>query len=507
VGKIRVPVDQSRVISVGQTVGQVSVGSAEIADILVIDADQLYVVGKSIGTTNVVLWGEDKKIFKGIEVEVTQDLDALKQILYEMMPNERVSVKAVKGNIVLGGQVGTPAAVQAAVDLAEGFLTKASSSAPAAPGAGPMPGQGGSGGSTKAKVINMLQVGGAQQVMLKVQVAEISRSFTKKLNINFTAFGPTGGWRIGAINGGAEFPDALIDVPRFDPNTGEFEDFVTRRVPLFGGETQGPYITDFNANNATIEDKGLYLSYLGSDFLFRMVLEAAKNKGLAKILAEPTLTVVSGQEADFLSGGEFPIPVSRGSDQGISVDYKDFGIGLKFLPVVLSSGQISLKVNVSVSELTSANATVVGVPTTTSAFFIPALRKRSAVSTVELGNGQTIGIAGLINESLREQVNRFPGLADLPIIGPLFRSQDFEKGQTELVIFVTPYFARGTQRENLTMPTDAFVEPNDVEFYLFGRTIGDPALQKRLRGGFFGGSGSQGASAAGGTEGPFGHGL
>jgi pilus assembly protein CpaC len=517
VGKIRVPVDKSRVLRLGQPVTRVSVGNPNIADILVLEARQLYVLGKSLGATNVVIWGEGDKVLRAIDIEVTHDLEALKAALHQLMPNERISVRSVQGNIALSGQVARAASVQAAVDIAEGFLPRAAQSAPGGGaqmqlggGAGGMPVSlpgGGAPQGPEGKVINLLQVGGSQQVMLKVQVAEISRSFTKKLDINFTAFGPSGGWRIGAVNGGASTPDALLDVPRTVDAFGNPTDFVQRRVPLFdGGGALGPYIQEFAPDAFNIEDKGLYLSYLGGDFLFRMALEAAKNKGLAKVLAEPTLTVLSGQEATFLSGGEFPVPVSKGVNEGISVEYKEFGIGLKFVPVVLGSGQISLKVNVSVSDLSNANAAVVNVPTTSSSFFIPALTKRSAVSTVELGNGQTMGIAGLINESLREQVNRFPGLADVPVLGMLFRSQEFEKGQTELVIFVTPYFAKGTERQNLTMPTDAFVEPSDAEFYLMGRTIGDPALQRRLREGFFGG-GNRGGSSSGGTEGLFGHDL
>ena len=273
-GKIRIPINKSRVLHIGQSVTQVSVGNPEIADILVLESQQLYVLGKSLGTTNVVIWGRDQRVIKVLDIEVTHDLESLKRTLHDLMPREHVSVRSVQGNIVLSGEVASPSSLQAAVDVAGGFLPQSITSAGAAP---------------KGKVINMLQLGGAQQVMLKVQVAEISRSFTRKLDIKFTSFGPGGGWRFGAVNGGARFPNALIDVPRFDPSTGEFQDFVTRRAPLFGGETQGPFINNFDPDTLSIDDKGLYLSYLSSNFLFRMVLEVAKNKGLAKILAEPTL--------------------------------------------------------------------------------------------------------------------------------------------------------------------------------------------------------------------------
>jgi pilus assembly protein CpaC len=227
-----------------------------------------------------------------------------------------------------------------------------------------------------------------------------------------------------------------------------------------------------------------------------VMVDAAKDEGLAKVLAEPTLTTMTGHEASFLAGGEFPIPVAN--RDGVRVEFKDFGIALKFLPVVLDSGTISLTVNIAVSELTQQHAAIVSVDRTASSFVVPALSKRSASSTVELGSGQTMGIAGLINENLRETSNKFPGLGDLPVLGALFRSQEFEKGETELVIFVTPHFARPSSREHLRLPTDDFVEPSAIEFYLMGRLEGNPRRRPNP---------APEAPPQGGLEGRFGHAL
>ena len=185
-------------------------------------------------------------------------------------------------------------------------------------------------------------------------------------------------------------------------------------------------------------------------------------------LAGRTLAHLSGPEASWLSGGEFPVPVPN--EDGSTIDFKEFGIGLKFIPVVLDSKRINMKLNISVSELTSATSISFGTGSS-SGFFVPALTKRSASSTVELADGQTIGIAGLMNENMREVINKFPGLGDIPVLGNLFRSQEFEKGETELVILVTPQLATPVERGSIPLPTDNFVEPSDFEFYILGKTL------------------------------------
>ena len=309
-----------------------------------------------------------------------------------------------------------------------------------------------------------MQVGGAQQVLLEVKVAEIARTLVRRMDIDFNIFSAGSPWKFGAVNGGASFPDALIK----DPVLGEV------RVPqFFDRGAWGPAIPEIGYAPQSIQDVGFFLQYLSGDFLFEMVIDAAQNNGLAKVLAEPNLTTLSGQQAKFISGGEFPIPIPQ--DLGtITVEFKEYGVGLIFVPVVLDSGLISLKVNVTVSELQFDNSLQVGFVegTSSSRFFVPALTKRAANATVEVPSGQTIAIAGLINENLRESVDKFPGLGDLPVLGPLFRSQEFIKGQTELVIFVTPRLARSFDPQLAKLPTDDFVEPSATEFYLMGRLEG-----------------------------------
>jgi pilus assembly protein CpaC len=323
--------------------------------------------------------------------------------------------------------------------------------------------------------------------------------------MKFNAISPGSPWTIGGVNGGATFPEAILDgVPQLNPITGEFIEFKDGvAVPVFSSVPYGPTIQEFVPTPLSIADKGLFATFLNSDLLFNLVLDAAKEKGLAKVLAEPTLTTLTGQEASFLAGGEFPIPVIEGQNGSVSITYKEYGVGLKFLPTVLDSGMINLKLNITVSELSNANSVAVGSANVSSAIFVPGLTKRSANSTVVLGSGQTMGIAGLISESLRENVDKLPFLGEVPILGMLFSSQEYIKGQTELVIFVTPHFAQPIQRDQVKLPTDAFVEPSDLEFYLLGRIEGQPPEQEQ-------GQTEQAPTSdlgKGGLEGTFGHDL
>ena len=252
-------------------------------------------------------------------------------------------------------------------------------------------------------------------------------------------------------------------------------------------------VDEFAPNAMTIENQGFFGSFLSSSTLFNFALDAAKEKGLAKILAEPTLTTLAGQEAKFLSGGEFPIPVPRGDD-GITVVFKEFGVGLKFLPMVLGPQLINVRLNISVSELVNANTIGIRTDEVTSAFVIPSLSKRSANAVVELREGQTIAIAGLINENLREVVTKFPGLGELPVLGALFRSQEFVNNETELLIMVTPRIAKPVAPGDIRLPTDNFIEPTDADFYLMGRLEGRPKQ-----------GAVQPANTGGGMESNYGH--
>ena len=294
--------------------------------------------------------------------------------------------------------------------------------------------------------------------MLEVKVAEIARSELRSIEAKMAFISDSSSWTFGGVNAGATVPD-------------------------FGGGGIGP-----GGSNLGLGGTSLFASYLSDDFLFSMALNAAKEDGLAKILAEPTLTTLTGQEAEFLSGGEFPIPVPQGLNN-TTIQFKDFGVGLRFLPVVLGNDVINLKVNISVSELNQSNNLFLSDDRSQSTFIVPSLTKRSAMATYELKDGQTIAVAGLLNENLREVITKFPGLGDLPVLGALFRSQNFIKGETELMILITPRLAKPVDPSKITLPTDSFVEPSDADFYFLGR------MEKS----------DLSSSNAGGTDSEFGH--
>lgn len=422
VERLTVPLYKSKVVQLNGPVHKVSIGNEEIADILVMRSQQIYVLGKGIGTTNVLLWDKRNRLTASIDVEVTPDVNSLKAKLYEMAPSESIRVNSSQGSILLSGEVSNVGTMDMAVRLADSFLQKPSDE----------------GATQTGEVVNLLKIGGSQQVMLKVTVAEMSRDTMKRMGIKFNLLDTQdNAWTIAAGSTGGSVGEGLGDVG-------------------FTG-------------------KGLLARYVDSNLVFNIAFDAAKENGSARILAEPTLTTLTGQEAEFLSGGEFPIPVP--DEDGITIEFKEFGVGLRFLPVVLDSGTINLSLNVSVTDFADLNSITNTVGQDSNAFFVPALNKRSARATVELGDGQTIGIAGLINQNSSEFVNKFPGLGDVPVLGHLFRSSEFMKGETELVILVTPTLAQPFKNEGVRLPGDGFVEPTDAEFYLLGRTYGRKASQ------------------------------
>jgi pilus assembly protein CpaC len=456
-----VPLYKSTVVPLDRTAVRVSVGNPGVADILVIRNRELYVVGKALGSTNVVVWDDSGRVAENFDIEVTHDLSTLKAKLYELMPGEKITVQSAQEQLIISGQVSSAARAAAAAELARGFLPDCIVAQSDAPGAQRTAGRADQ-SCKKGGIVNMMQVGGSQQVMLKVTVAEMASSVVKRLesNLNLMRFGADGGrWSGGGVVGGGTFPNAEA--------VGNGALF-----PIFDGIAHpiGPPQQFFQPDMPTIDATGVFLSYLQGNTFVQAVLDISKRNGLAKILSEPTLTTMTGQEAQFISGGEFPMPVPQGGlTGGVTIEFKEFGVGLKFTPVVLDSGRINMALNVNVSEISSDNAVAINVGTTTSTFLIPALTKRNVISTIEVGDGQTIGIAGLINDNMREFVQKFPVLGDLPIVGALFRSQEYRSGQTELVIFVTPHLARSIQPEHYRLPTDTFVPPGDLEFYLLGK--------------------------------------
>jgi pilus assembly protein CpaC len=476
-----VPLFKSRVVTVDQPTGRVAVGNPDVADIVVIGPTQLYLLGKDIGTTNVLFWNRENRLIGSVNLEVVHDLDGLKTKLHQLLPDESILVHSAQRSIILSGRAANIVAANAATRIAESYLAQVQT----AKKAQSFEQESASKRDDKSvgQVINLIEIGGSQQVMLEVKVAEIARTELKRLNSRFNSIkkGPNGSF--GGVNGGATFPDVVFPAQQIpgtivvDPATGVITQLpgITipgGRAPILNGDAfWGPAIDEFAPRDMEILDQGLFGSFVNKNFLFNLALDAAKAKGLAKILAEPTLTTLTGQEAKLVSGGEFPIPVSDGLT-GVKVEYKEFGVILKFLPVVLSNGHINLKVNIAVSELDERNELSLRSQNVNSLVRLPFINKREASGTVELGDGQTMGLAGLLSDNLRELVTKFPGLGSVPILGALFRSQNFIKGQTELVVLVTPKLAKPIAPGSVTLPTDKFVEPSDADFFIWGRTEG-----------------------------------
>jgi len=457
---LRLKVGQSKVLRTPFAITRISVGSPEVADVLVISPREVYITGLEAGYTNINVWGEHGRLTATM-VLVELDVTLLKEKLYQVLPTEKISVYANGKSVVLAGEVSSPLAAQTAVSVAEGFLNikaggggavedpKASQTnvltSTGAQGASQTTG----GAPEKGRVINLLHVGGVQQVMVEVRIAEISREVGRRIGINFSGISRSG-------NFGVSFLDNLTGISRiglaFPAQQGSFHSFngtfldtvVSGAVNAMGGWKAG-------------------------GVLWTAFFAALKREGLGRILAEPNLVATSGQEAEFLAGGEFPIPVPQQFGT-IGVEFKKFGVGLKFVPTVLDNGKISLKVSPEVSDLDETLA-----PINWAGYVIPGLRVRRTSTQVEVKDGQTFAIAGLLSDNHRNVINKFPILGDIPILGTVFRSNQFQKNETELVVLVTPYLVKPTTAKETRMPTDAYVEPNDFEFYLLGKKEGRSA--------------------------------
>lgn len=440
-----VPLHKSRLIYLDGKVKKITKGDPKIANTILFPPRQLFFQGRELGTTNIIVWGNNNKINHIINIEVTHDLESLKAKLYELLPDEIIHVHSVQKNIVLSGEVSGLDIMQAAVDIAQSFLGSSESEG----SSNKTKSEGSANKTTGNKdeetnkgnaphVINLMSVGGAQQVMLEVTIAEIDRTVFRGLDVNFNTLRPSSQVAFGALSGGGSL------------------------APIISGGTV------LTLNQHSIDAAGVFLSAVSGSFIYNLTIDAAKNQQLAKILAEPVLTTLSGQEATFISGGEFPVPVPSDEDT-IKIEFKEFGVTMKFIPVVLDSGRINLNMHVGVSELSEDAAVFVDIGSASTGFSIPSLTKREASSTLELADGQTMSIAGLISERVRSNVDKFPGLGDLPILGALFRSEAFLKDRTELVFFVTPHLAKPVLAKDIKLPTDTFIEPDDLDFYILGR--------------------------------------
>jgi pilus assembly protein CpaC len=435
---------------------------------------RIYLKGKKTGMTTVTISGDDKNIYGIFDLEVHSDLAQIKQKVHSILPQEKdISVSAANGFITLTGTVSSAQNLSQVLALVEPYT--------------PIDKE-----TKKPKIINLLQVGGVQQVMLEVRVSEMSRSVLKRMGINLNMMNAAGEFGLTLLNNltnvrslanlGANptsaYPTwnpyggtgAVPATPAF-PYTYPSPAYPGGMPPLAGSTITPAGGSGGSSSGFPVDPLGVsqnvtgILRFFVNGVPWTVLVDALKENGLLKVLAEPTLITVSGQTANFLAGGEFPIPIPSGLGT-VSIEYKPFGVGLNFTPTVLSSGKIHMKVAPEVSDLNFSQALV------SNGFVIPSIDVRRVSTSIELGDGQSFAIAGLLKEDVREVVTKFPLLGDIPILGVLFRSSSFQKRETELIVIVTPHLVKPLDMSKQTLPTDQYIEPDDFDFYVMGRLEG-----------------------------------
>ena len=454
---------------------RVTIANPAIADVVVLSPMEIYVYGKKVGFTSMILWeaGQDKTV---LDVVISLDVTALKEQLYELYPDEKVEVYASETGVVLSGTVSGPEVVEQVLRLTRAFLPVEAKGGGTAGGAGRS-------GRSGIGITNLLKVGSLQQVMLEVTFAEVSRDSGRDLQVG-----------MGLNNMGTDLGN---DFTKASAGTGLLG------VDNFGNLAAlnaGSLLLNFAGNTISGAANSAANIFLEIDH-FTAALQFLESEGLARTLAEPRLVTLSGQEASFLAGGEYPIPVQSGTaGNAITIEFKEFGVGLSFTPVIMSDGKISLRVAPSVTTVTDT------VQATAGGALVPILTTRKLETTVQLMDGQTLALAGLLQENMREVVSKVPFLGDLPILGALFRSTSYLEEKTDLLIAVTPHLIKPVPEGSIRFPGENMQSPNRYEFYLEGRLEGrrhddDESIIKRHN---FSEMPTE-AARVGGLEGDFGY--
>ena len=453
----------SDIIKTTQPFNRVTLANPAIADVVVLSAKEIYIYGKTVGSTSLILWEGDKgKSF--LDVVVTFDLMALKEKIHEMFPTQNINVYGSEVGVVLSGTVSGPEVVEEVLRLTSMFLPKMAGAQGQVTGAG----------SSTANVTNLLRVAGAQQVMLEVKFAEVSRSSGMDLQAG-----------IGL--------DSINSKQSYNFGTGGIGLTATGTTAQ---SSMGALLMNFAGNTLSATGASAANIFINIDH-FTAALQFLESEGLARTLAEPRLVTISGKEASFLAGGEFPIPVP-GENGVVTIEFKEFGVGLSFTPIVLSDGKISLRVAPSVSNITEFKTSQAGE--------FPVLTTRKLETNVELHDGQTLALAGLLQENLSEKVRKIPGLGDIPILGALFRSTNYSQQKTDLLIAVTPHLVTPLREGSHSFPGEFIQPPNRYEFYLEGRLEGRRPLDAPSAMSSHNFSAvPEGAQMSGGLEGDFGH--
>ena len=414
-GSLNIPMNRAVVVESDTPFAELSIANPGIADISTLSDRTIYVLGKAPGRTTMTLLGAEGQLITNVDVRVTPDISEFKERLQQILPGEAIEVRTANDGIVLSGVVSSMARMDRALELAQRYAPE--------------------------RVSNLMSVGGTQQVMLKVRFAEMRRSVTKSLRNSLGFGGTILGGDVGIGGGNNLFAEgtnlnAALDA---DPATT-----VTTTSPA-----SGRYALGFNAG-------GLQ---------FQVLLEALESKGVVRTLAEPNLTALSGQSASFHAGGEYPVPVSDGGDIGI--EYKPFGVELQFTPRVVDGDVINLEIEAAVSAVDST------ITVQNAGFAVNGFSRRETSTTVEMRDGESFAIAGLLQDDFSDLKGQVPWLGDIPVLGALFRSAEFDRNQSELVIIVTPHLVTPTQGEALALPTDRVRLPTEAELFLYGKLVGD----------------------------------
>ena len=425
--RISLEIDQGVLLRLDRAAADIFIANPAIADIQVKSPRIVYVFGRGMGETTFYAMDANENVIYSTNITVTQNLASVNKAIDEILPDADIDARSVNGVVILTGFANTPEEAEVAVSITKQGIVNG----------GGISGSSSSSGKTGTPVINRIKIATPTQVNLQVKVAEVGRSTLKQLGFNWENAFFSGDVLLGMATGANVFD--IVE----DPITG---------LP----------VKEFIVNNAGTNS--LIGNVAGNHFDINTVVDALEGEGFLSILAEPSLTAMSGESASFLAGGEFPVPVPDGQGN-FALEFREFGIGLQFTPTVLSEGKIMLKVAPEVSQISNLGAISVN------GISVPALSTRRAQTTVELGSGQTFAIAGLLQNSITQDVSKTPGLADIPILGALFKSDKFQKQETELVIIVTPYIVRPVDAKRVALPTDGIRPANDVARYLKGETF------------------------------------
>ncbi len=428
-GTLEVPLNKSQIVTTDRAINKAMIGNASVADVLPLTDRSVYVLGKTMGTTSLTLYDAGGRVLAVMDVAVGPDVNSYQDQVTRLLPGSEIKASISGSSIVLTGLAKDPGEIDRAIQLARTYAGD--------------------------NVVNLVGVGSSQQVMLEVKFAEVKRSIGEEVGVRGFA-GSSDGTFNSAIGPGASVTSGIDPISGLPANVFGVSD-ITNSFGVFG---------------KTFTAIGLN---------FDAYLDVLETKGFAKTLAEPTLVALSGEKASFLAGGEFPIPVVQSGRTGgdnavgsVTVEFKPFGVSLGFTPTVLGDKTINLKVEPEVSSIDpAASIQLNGIS-------IPGLQTRRASTTLELRDGESFAIAGLLQQDFQTTVNQVPLLGSIPVLGALFRSTEFQKGETELLIVVTPRLVAAIKPEQVVLPTDRVKDPDAVRTIMFGEAY-DPKPAEEMQ--------------------------